>query len=254
MTTRGKRRLPLLLAALQAGEVVVEDLAERFGVSASTIRRDLQHLATSKAIRRTYGGAVIAHPLPETSLPEREAQHRAEKAAIARAAVELLREDDILVLDGGSTVAAFGASLVGRRHHVITNNLPLVTVLASAPAITLTVLGGAVRPGSMSTMGPLAEAALRRLTADKAVVSGDGFVGGRGLCEAAIEQVALKSLMMEQSAEVLVLMDSSKLGRATQPAWAPLPKHWTLITDSSATDEQCEEAVAAGARVFRAPA
>ena len=68
MTTRGKRRLPLLLDAVQAGEVVVEDLAERFGVSASTIRRDLQQLANSKAITRTYGGAVIAHRLPETSL------------------------------------------------------------------------------------------------------------------------------------------------------------------------------------------
>jgi DeoR/GlpR family transcriptional regulator of sugar metabolism len=252
MTTRGKRRLPLLLDAVQAGEVVVEDLAERFGVSASTIRRDLQQLANSKAITRTYGGAVIAHRLPETSLAEREHQNRAEKAAIARAAVELLEQDDILVLDGGSTVAAFGSALVGRHHHVVTNNLPLVAALAGDPGITLTVLGGAVRPGSMSTVGPLAEGTLRRLTADKAVVSGDGLVIGRGLCEAAIEQVSLKSLMMEQAAEVFVLMDSSKLGRADQPAWAPLPRRWTLITDSRATAEQCDGAVAAGARVIRA--
>jgi DeoR family fructose operon transcriptional repressor len=149
-------------------------------------------------------------------------------------------------------VAAFGAGLPGRRHAVITNNLPLVGVLAGAPGLTLTVLGGAVRPGSMSTLGPLAEASLRRLTADKAVVSGDGFVAGRGLCEAAIEQVALKSLMMEQAAEVVVLMDSSKLGRATQGAWAPLPRRWTLVTDAGATEAQCAEAEAAGARVVRA--
>ena len=121
-----------------------------------------------------------------------------------------------------------------------------------APGLTLTVLGGAVRPGSMSTMGPLAEASLRRLTADKAVVSGDGFVAGRGLCEAAIEQVALKSLMMEQAAEVVVLMDSSKLGRATQGAWAPLPRRWTLVTDAGAPQAQCAAAEAAGARVVRA--
>ncbi|KMO10340.1 DeoR/GlpR family DNA-binding transcription regulator [Methylobacterium platani] len=256
--TRGRHRHPLLLEALQAGEVVVEELAERFGVSASTIRRDLQQLASEKTIRRTYGGAVIAHPLPETSLPEREAQARPEKAAIARAAIGLLSDDDILVLDGGSTVATFGAGLIGgagrpgRRHAIITNNLPLVGVLAGAPGLALTVLGGAVRPGSMSTMGPLAEASLRRLTADKAVVSGDGFVAGRGLCEAAIEQVSLKSLMMEQAAEVVVLMDSSKLGRATQGAWAPLPRRWTLVTDAGATQAQCAEAEEAGARVVRA--
>lgn len=249
---RGKRRLPLLLEAVQSGEVEVEDLAGRFGVSPSTIRRDLQQLATSKAITRTYGGAVIAHPVAEQNLPERERQHRAEKAAIARAALASLGEDDILILDGGSTVAAFGALLTDRRHHVITNNLPLVPSLAACPGIALTVLGGAVRQGSMSTMGPLAEATLRRLTADKAFVSADGFVPGRGLCEAAIEQIALKSLMMEQAAEVVVLMDNSKLGRAKQAVWAPLPRRWTLITDGGATAAQCEQAAAAGARVVRA--
>ncbi len=198
---RGKRRLPHLLEAVQSGAIEVEVLADRFGVSPSTIRRDLQRLATEKAITRTYGGAVIAPSLPEQNLPERERQNRAEKAAIAKAALALVAEDETLILDGGSTVAAFGALLAGRRHHVVTNNLPLVPVLANCPGLTLTVLGGAVRPGSMSTMGPLAEAALRRLTADRAIVSADGFVSGRGLCEAAIEQVSLKALMMEQAAE-----------------------------------------------------
>ncbi len=249
---RGKRRLPLLLEAVQSGEVEVEDLADRFGVSPSTIRRDLQQLAVSKAITRTYGGAVIAPARPEPNLPERELENRAEKAAIARAALACLGEEDTLILDGGSTVAAFGALLTERRHHVITNNLPLVPVLAPCPGITLTVLGGMVRPGSMSTMGPLAEASLRRLTAHKTFVSADGFVRHRGLCEAAIEQVALKSLMMEQAGEVFVLMDGSKLGRAGQSAWAPLPARWTLVTDRGATEAQCEQVAAAGARVIRA--
>jgi DeoR family fructose operon transcriptional repressor len=251
---RGKRRLPLLFEAVRSGEIAVDELAVRFGVSPSTIRRDLQHLAISKSITRTYGGAVVAHPLPERDLPEREREYRSEKAAIARAALACIAADDILILDGGSTVAAFGALLAGRRHHVITNNLPLVPVLAPAPDTKLTVLGGAVRPGSMSTIGPLAEATLRRLTAHKTLVSADGFVPGRGLCEAAIEQVALKSLMIHQGTELLVLMDSSKLGRATQPAWAPLPRQWTLITDSGATGDQCEQAAAAGAKIIRAPA
>jgi DeoR family fructose operon transcriptional repressor len=249
---RGKGRLPLLLEAVQSGEIEVDALADRFGVSPSTIRRDLQHLATTKAITRTYGGAVIAHPLPEQNLPERERENRDEKAAIARAALACLADNDILILDGGSTVAAFGALLARRRHHVITNNLPIVPVLAPCPGITLTVLGGAVRPGSMSTIGPLAESALRRLTADKTFVSADGFAPGRGLCEAAIEQVSLKALMIEQAAELFVLMDSSKLGRAIQPAWAPLPRRWTLITDVGATGDQCEQAEAAGAKVIRA--
>jgi DeoR/GlpR family transcriptional regulator of sugar metabolism len=105
----------------------------------------------------------------------------------------------------------------------------------------------------MSTVGPLAMEAMRRLTADKVFVSADGVVAGRGLCEASLDQVALKSLMMEQAREVIVLADATKLARAEQSAWARLPQGWTLVTDWRASAEQCEAFAAAGAaRVIRA--
>ena len=77
----------------------------------------------------------------------------------------------------------------------------------------------------------------------------DGVVAGRGLCEVSLDQVILKSLMMRQSREVIVLADTSKLGRAEQSAWAPLPRNWTLVTDSPEPKEQLRRLSEAGADI-----
>ncbi|SDD29928.1 DeoR/GlpR family DNA-binding transcription regulator [Belnapia rosea] len=250
MRRSGTRR-EAILAAIAAGEADVDGLAARFGVSPSTIRRDLQRLSAERAIARTYGGAMLAPMAEEQSLGAREGMNRGAKAAIAAAALDLVPEGETLILDGGSTIAAFGRLLRGRRHRIITNNLPLIALLADQPGIELVVLGGAVRPISMSTSGPLAEAALRCLTADRLLTSADGLMPGLGLCEATLEQVSLKSLMMQRAAAVTVLADASKLGRAGQPCWAPLPARWTLVTDAP---ERASEAFGAeGAEVVRAP-
>ncbi|GLK56662.1 DeoR family fructose operon transcriptional repressor [Methylopila capsulata] len=235
---RSKERRTLLLEALKAGEADVEHLARRFEVSASTVRRDLQRLADENAVRRTYGGAILASPASETSLGERLATYGEQKRAIARAALALVEDGDTLILDAGSTVAAFGRLLRGRRVRVVTNNLVLPSMLAEAPGVELVVLGGAVRPTSMGSVGPLAMEAMRRITADRVFMSADGVVAGRGLCEASLDQVALKSLMMEQGREVVVLAHAAKLGRADQSAWAALPASWTLVTDQHADREQ----------------
>jgi len=249
MSMRSKERHARLLEALNAGEIDVDDLARRFAVSASTVRRDLQHLSRNNSVRRTYGGAILAGHATETTLEQRLAVQGKQKQAIARAAIELVEDGDTLILDAGSTVAAFGRLLLQRRLRVITNNLALLPFLAKAPSIEMVVLGGALRSTSMSTMGPLAHEALRRMTADRAIMSADGVVSGRGLCEADLEQVALKSLMMEQASEVIVLADAGKLGRAEQIAWAPLPHRWTLVTDAGATEEQRQRLTESGARV-----
>lgn len=250
MSMRSKERHARLLEALNTGEIDVDDLARRFDVSASTVRRDLQHLSRNNAVRRTYGGAILTEHPAETTLEQRLAVKGKEKQAIARAAIDLIADGDTLILDAGSTVAAFGRLLLARRLRIITNNLALLPFLAKAPAIELVVLGGALRTTSMSTMGPLAHDALRRMTADRAIMSADGVVNGRGLCEADLEQVALKSLMMEQSKEIIVLADAGKLGRAEQVAWAPLPPRWTLVTDAGASEDQRSHLAAAGARVI----
>ncbi|TCR62284.1 DeoR/GlpR family DNA-binding transcription regulator [Bosea sp. BK604] len=249
---RSKERRSLLLGTLQAGEVDVADLAHRFGVSASTVRRDLQRLSDENAVRRTYGGAILTTHAREATLGERQAAQGGQKRAIAHAALASIEDGDTLILDAGSTVLALGMLLKGRRLSIVTNNLAVLPFLAGEPQIDVTVLGGALRANSMGTVGPLAIDALRRITADRVFMSADGVVAGRGLCEASLDQVALKSLMMEQAREIVVLADRTKLGRSEQSAWAPLPPHWHLVTDAPATDPDVLALAAAGAQVTTA--
>ncbi|RLP78186.1 DeoR/GlpR transcriptional regulator [Xanthobacter tagetidis] len=244
---RMKDRRTRLLDALAAGEMDVDELARRFEVSASTIRRDLQRLDGEKAVRRTYGGAILANNPSELTLDERMAVNGAQKRAIARAAAGLIGEGETVILDAGSTVAALGQLLRGRRLRIVTNNLSLLPFLGRDPGLELIVLGGKFRPTSMSTVGVLAVEAMRRITADHVFTSADGIVAEHGLCEASLDQIALKSLMMSQARQVVVLADASKLGRAAQPFWAPLPPRFTLVTDAAVRDGQRRALEAAGA-------
>ncbi|MDQ2079725.1 DeoR/GlpR family DNA-binding transcription regulator [Xanthobacteraceae bacterium Astr-EGSB] len=251
--SRTRLRREHILALIRGGEEDVEVLARQLDVSPSTIRRDLAVMRDEGAVMRTYGGAVLAQIQPEEALATRETENRAAKEAIARAAAALIADGDSVLLDAGSTVGALGHLLSSRRLTVVTGNLPLLPVLAHGPAIELIVLGGAVRSTSMGVVGPLAEQTLRRITVDKAFLGCDGLVAGRGLCEASAQQTALKELMAEQAAEVFVLADATKLGRASQPYWAPLPRHWSLVTDAVATDDQIAPFARSGVRVIRAP-
>lgn len=236
--SRTSRRRQRILELIGAGEEDVDVLAGMLDVSASTIRRDLAVMSEEGRVTRTYGGAVLAHAQPEQALSARENENRAAKDAIARTAAAMIDDGDRVLLDAGSTVGALGRLLASRLLHVVTGNLPLVPILANAPPLDLVVLAGAVRPISMGVVGPLAELTLRRITVDKAFLGCDGVVAGRGLCEASADQTSLKELMAAQAADVFVLADASKLGRASQQFWALLPRRWTLITDATATDEQ----------------
>src|ERR1700761_2741385 len=101
MSIRSNQRRARLLDALKAGAVDVDDLARRFGVSASTVRRDLQQLSESNAVHRTYGGAILNGRVAETSLDERLAVQGSEKQAIAQAAIDLIAGGGTLILHAG---------------------------------------------------------------------------------------------------------------------------------------------------------
>lgn len=228
-------RREAMLKAVLSGMNDVAALCEHFGMSEATVRRDLRALADGRRIVRTYGGAAsVGMHEPEESLDTRRESFREQKEAIARAAVRHVQDGDTIFLDGGTTTAALARCLAGRAEvHVVTNNLLAVSALACAD-VRLTVIGGDVRPSSMSTLGALAQVALSRVTFDKAFLGADGIVAGRGLCEATAEQAFLKECVIAQAASVFVLVTSNKLERASQQHWTPLERDWTLITDALA--------------------
>lgn len=222
---------------LRTRPIAVEELADLLEVSPSTIRRDLAVLSDEGEIVRTYGGALAAAP-GEPTLHERERFARAQKAAIARQAERFVRPGQVLLLDSGTTVGALAARLAGWTGiTVVTSGLTSLNALAESEGVELIVLGGAVRHVSLGLIGPIAESALRGITADAVFLGADGVVAGRGVCETTAEQAALKRLMVEQATDVYVLADASKLGRASGHWWTALDRPWTLITDAGASEE-----------------
>ncbi|MFQ3787781.1 DeoR/GlpR family DNA-binding transcription regulator [Halomonas sp. A29] len=234
------RRRHAMLEAVLSGISDVEALCERFNVSEATVRRDLSALADEGLIVRTYGGAaaIIGKREPELSLAQRQHEQEDVKARLARAALEHVENGDTLLLDGGTTTAEL-AKLLGQRRdlHIFTNNLAALPVLAALSHSRVTLLGGDLRSASMTTYGVAAQAALERLSVDKLFLSADGVVADLGLCEASAEQAYLKEMMIRRASEVIVMADSTKLGRARQQHWTPLLSHWTLITDDQAPDD-----------------
>lgn len=177
--------------------------------------------------------ALAAHP--EASLRQRTGEAYRAKQSIARWAATRIRPGETVLLDAGSTVAALANELrTATDLTVVTTGLTTLEVLADVETIRVECLGGTLRHVSHGFVGPLAEAALEHLTFDRVFLGADGVTAEDGICEAALEQTRLKQLMARRSDDVYVLAHAAKLGRRPFHAWARLPRHWTLVTDSSA--------------------
>lgn len=234
--TRARRER--IIAMVQSGEAAVESLSATLDVSRSTIRRDLAELRRDGRITRTYGGALLAGHIHESTVSERDGQAWDQKHAIAERALEFVADGDTIFLDGGTTVGQLMPGLTSFKNlTVITNALTALPALVEA-SFRVIFLGGELRRTSQSTVGPLCEEALRRVSADHAFLGADGIVAGRGICEADLSQTIIKEMMARNAQHTHVLVDSSKVGLAPFTAWAVLPGRYSLITDEEASPEQ----------------
>ncbi|HVT68700.1 MAG TPA: DeoR/GlpR family DNA-binding transcription regulator [Trebonia sp.] len=221
------------------GLVNVEQLAESFDVTPSTIRRDLSLLTERGELARTYGGAIATGGGREATLGQRATMATGQKEHIARLAATFVADGETLILDAGTTTGRLARRLRERDGlTVITNGMTALAELADAEKVNVVCLGGDLRHISQGFVGPMTELTLSRLTADRAFLGADSLDARLGICEASPVQTRLKELMMAHADHVYVLADSSKLGRAAFDAWAPIERPWTLITDAGATEEQ----------------
>ena len=244
------RRSEIVRLAKTSGLASVDDLAILFGVTPSTIRRDLGKLTSEGLLARTYGGAIALNAHPESSIRQRALEGFDAKRAIAKWAASQVIPGETVLLDAGTTVGAMGEFLRDtQRLTVITAGLTALEALADADDVRVECLGGTLRHLSQGFLGPLTEAALARVSFDRAFLGADAVTADRGICEAELEQTRLKELMIERAGAVYVLAHAAKLGQRPFHAWAPLPPRVTLVTDSSATDEQIRPFTDAGIEV-----
>ncbi|MFK0293675.1 DeoR/GlpR family DNA-binding transcription regulator [Streptomyces sp. NPDC090442] len=243
-----RRRRERMVELLGAGDGSVHALAAAFGVSLSTVRRDLAALAEGGRITRTYGGA-LDHRAVERSWHDKARERRTEKAAIARAAAGLVRSGDVVLLDAGTTAARLAHELRARSDlTVVTNGLSALVELADAE-VEVVVLGGRLRRPNESLLGTRTDQALRRLTPDLAFLGVDGLDPRRGVNCPDVEQAALKETMARCARAAWVLADGSKLGGGGGfPYWAEMPRGTGLISGAGGDGDGGGDDGAAGER------
>jgi DeoR family transcriptional regulator of aga operon len=232
------------------GSVAVADLAAELGVSEATVRRDLQALSEQRLLERAHGGAISQGAAYELPVRYRGGHARDEKLRIARAAVERVRDGDVIALTGGTTTTEVGRHLVGCGElSVVTNALNIAAELAVRPHLKLIVTGGVSRSASYELVGPLAEATLGQINVDLAFVGVDGIDRDAGLTTQNETEAATNRVLIERSRRVIVVADSTKLGRVVFASICPLSSVDELITDSGADPEQLESLRTAGLTV-----
>jgi DeoR family transcriptional regulator, fructose operon transcriptional repressor len=220
-----QERRAKLLGEVRNGVEQIQDLADQFRVSPSTIRRDLTMLAQDGHVVRTYGGAV------ERSVREKDAHNSAAKEQIALQAAEMVEDGEIVVLDAGTTTGRLAAHLAHRRVTVVTNGLTAILALAESRSVELIILGGRLRHPNEAIVGTTVIEQLRHISADRAFLGTDGLSPQRGLCAPSLEQAHLKHAMLHSAEHAYVLADRSKLGAEPFHYWTPLDRPHTVLTN-----------------------
>lgn len=237
-----RRRICELLR--EQGRVTVGELAMRFGTSQVTIRADLSALEFAGALMRTHGGALRLSENADQPLDVKQLQHHAEKVRIGEAAAALIRDGETLILDSGTTTAEIARAirrLELKSINVITNALNVAALLIDAAAVRLIVPGGILRRESNSLSGPMAEAALAHLQADRLYLGADGIDPEVGVMTPHLPEAELNAQMIRIAREVVVVADSSKLKRRNVSLIARIEQLNILITDRGAAPEPVEE-------------
>ena len=240
----------------QRGELSVDELVERFGVSGMTIRRDLQALAEAGKVIRTHGGAAMAERVSfEFEFLNRVREHQAAKEAIGAAAAAQVRDGESVLLDSGTTTLALAKCLRGKRGlTVITTSLPIAAQLQFESQIVVLLLGGYLRATSPDLVGALTESNIEALHADVAFLGAQGIDREGTIYQNSPELARMLKKMAASATRVFVVADSSKLGCRDLCRVERL-KQWeaTLVTDHGADRAMLAALKRSGARVIKAP-
>jgi DeoR/GlpR family transcriptional regulator of sugar metabolism len=223
------------IASLLAGrdEVTVQEMAEHFGVTPMTIRRDLDTLSRQGRVMRTHGGAMLAAPaVAAFEFMDRRTANPEVKRAIAEMALQRIEPGMTLLLDTGTTTLELARLLGGIPGlTVVTSSLAIASVLFAVPEMELILLGGTVNQNSPDLHGALTVDNLQSFHADLAFLGADGAnAQGFYTSDLSIAQVSRAIIVSADSA--VLLIDSSKFGAPTFARIAGWNALAGVVTDS----------------------
>ncbi len=208
------RRGEILDILTREGKVRVSELSSLFDVSEVTIRSDLDVLERSGQLERVSGGAVqTMKSYYNMDYQQRKSRHADYKHAIAVAAANLVSDGETLMINSGTTTFFTAVELKKKKNlSILTNSLSVATELGDFPTFRVILLGGEINPHYSFTYGNEAVSSLRKYKADKCIISVDGICAASGLTTYHAQEAEVCRLMIERSAQKIVVADGSKFG------------------------------------------
>ncbi len=240
--TRAERLSALLERLVTDGKIDVEQSAEHFGVSAATVRRDLDYLADQQLLARTHGGAVPNTTSYDLPLRYKATSRSDAKSRIAQRAVAMLWPGCTVSMNGGTTTVEIARAIPGAQalHNgvtVVTNALNIATELTVRPFIKIVVCGGVARPQSYELVGAMASETLSQLTPDICFLGAKGLDPTAGITTSDEAEAAINRVMVTQAKRTIVVADASKLGYVDFSRICRVGEVAAILTDSSAAPE-----------------
>lgn len=249
-TLTAERRAAIARMATQNGTVRVADLVDRFGVHASTIRRDLQELEEQGRLERVHGGAVTIEPtaLEPTCVPP-----TTQEARIGQVVADMIGDGETVFLGPGRLPLEVARCLAAHaRLAVVTNGLEVAHHIAKHTSHTLIVTGGQTEGQDLGLVGQMAKAALSSLRADHVVLELGGISAVGGLTDDSLPQSEIAQQLLEVGSQVIVLVPAERVGRVAAAYIAPVSDTDVVVTAREAPSAFLWDLSEAGVRVVLA--
>ncbi|KUF09959.1 DeoR/GlpR family DNA-binding transcription regulator [Pseudoponticoccus marisrubri] len=226
------RHPEILEIARREGKVTVEKLAEHFGVTLQTIRRDLTDLSEAGRLERVHGGAVLPSGTTNIGYEERRSLKSAAKSAIARACAAEIPANISLFLSIGTSTEAVAKELL---HHeslmVVTNNMNVANILAANASCDVILTGGQLRRADGGLVGNLATETIMQFKFDLAVIGCSALDHEGDLLDFDIQEVGVSKAILRQSRQTFLVADQTKLTRSAPARIASLADVDAFFTD-----------------------
>jgi DeoR/GlpR family transcriptional regulator of sugar metabolism len=246
-----QRRREIVRQLYLTGYAEARELAETLGVNSSTIRRDLDQLARGGHVQRTHGGARLVAGAVDLPYELKEREHLTAKAAIGRAAAELVGDGERILLDSGSTTYELARELRGRHDlTIVTNDLRIAQLVAGFPGVQLLVTGGELLRSTYTLFGDRSVEFVRELSVDHSFLGADAIDVASGITNTNTLEIPLKRAMIDVAGAAVVLADSSKFGQRALVRVAELGEVDMVLTDDGLP---ADVAAAFGDAVRRVP-
>ena len=249
-----ERHRVILAAAHTRPVITVADLCEVTGSSEATIRRDIAALHVRGELRRVRGGAEALNPPEQSALMGRpfsvnETLNIAQKRAIARAAAELCKDGEPIIINGGTTTYQMVHHLTGRRLSVFTNSFAIAEFLIHNSRNAVVIPGGTVYREQNVILSPFGGVVASHFYARRMFIGCQG-IGPHGLMEADPMVVQSELALIGQADELIVLADSTKFSGRSSLILCGLDRITAVITDSGIRDEDRQMLETAGVRLI----